>query len=247
MQNTHIWGKLHLYGKKVVLLVLFATISFQAFGQRDRTINLPNYDERWLHYGFYLGLEAFQYRLNYSDLFVTPEMDSVISINPAVTYGPVNIGFVVNFKLAEFLNLRLVPKFGINERKVEYTYASGNTETQIIEAVTMDFPLLLKYKSVRRGNYRMYFVGGINPSVRVGGKKDVNKEEDRLNIKDSDLSIEFGFGLDVYYPFFKFSPEIRFSRGIINNLSSETNFYSKGIDRLTSNSISLFLYFEGGR
>ncbi|GJM29360.1 MAG: PorT protein [Cyclobacteriaceae bacterium] len=222
-------------------------VGTQAFGQRDRSINLPNYDNKWLHYGFYLGIESFQYRLKYSDLFVSPEMDTVISINPAVTYGPVNIGFVVNFRLAEFLNLRLVPKFGINERKIEYTYGSGNRETQIIEAVTMSFPLLLKYKSVRRGNYRMYLIGGINPSVRVGGKKDLNKEGDKLIIKDSDIAIEFGFGLDVYYPFFKFSPEIRFSRGIVNNLGSESNFYNKGIDRLTSNSISLFLYFEGGR
>lgn len=227
--------------------MVFFVLSFQAFSQRDRGINLPNYDDRWLHYGFYLGIEAFQYRLKYSDLFVMPEMDSVISINPAVTYGPVNIGFVVNLRLAEFLNLRLLPKFGINERKVEYSFQSGNKQIQVIEAVNMSFPLLLKYKSVRRGNYRMYLVGGINPSIRVGGKKDVNKEEDRLNIKDSDLSLEFGFGLDVYYPFFKFSPEIRFSRGIVNNLSSETNFYNKGINRLTTNSVSLFLYFEGGR
>ena len=246
MQDSHIWSKLHLYGKKIVLVLVFLVLSFQAFSQRDRGINLPHYDSRWLHYGFYLGIEAFQYRLKYSDLFVMAEMDSVISINPAVTYGPVNIGFVVNFRLAEFLNLRLLPKFGINERKIEYTY-NNRTETQIIEAVTMDFPVLLKYKSVRRGNYRMYLVGGINPSVRVGGKKDTNTEEDKISIKDSDLSIEFGFGLDIYYPFFKFSPEIRFSRGIVNNLSSETNFYNKGIDRLTTNSISLFLYFEGGR
>lgn len=246
MQDSHIWSKLHLYGKKIVLVLVFLVLSFQAFSQRDRGINLPHYDNRWLHYGFYLGIEAFQYRLKYSDLFVMAEMDSVISINPAVTYGPVNIGFVVNFRLAEFLNLRLLPKFGINERKIEYTY-NNRTETQIIEAVTMDFPVLLKYKSVRRGNYRMYLVGGINPSVRVGGKKDTNTEEDKISIKDSDLSIEFGFGLDIYYPFFKFSPEIRFSRGIVNNLSSETNFYNKGIERLTTNSISLFLYFEGGR
>ena len=247
MQNINIWDKFNLFGKQIVLLCLLLALSNQAFSQRDRSINLPNYDEKWLHYGFYLGLESFQYRLQYSDLFITPEMDSVISINPATTVGPVNIGFVVNFRLAQFLNLRLVPKFGINERKVEYTYASGNKETQIIEAVTMDFPLLLKYKSVRRGNYRMYLVGGINPSVRVGGKKDLNKEEDKLNIKDSNIAIEFGFGLDIYYPFFKFSPEIRFSRGLVNNLDTETNFYSKGIDRLTTNSISLFLYFEGGR
>ena len=246
MQDSHIWSKLHLYGKKIVLVLVFLVLSFQAFSQRDRGINLPHYDNRWLHYGFYLGIEAFQYRLKYSDLFVMAEMDSVISINPAVTYGPVNIGFVVNFRLAEFLNLRLLPKFGINERKIEYTY-NNRKETQIIEAVTMDFPVLLKYKSVRRGNYRMYLVGGINPSVRVGGKKDTNTEEDKISIKDSDLSIEFGFGLDIYYPFFKFSPEIRFSRGIVNNLSSETNFYNKGIERLTTNSISLFLYFEGGR
>jgi len=247
MQKAHIWDKLGIPGKKVALIILLLVVSMQAFSQRNRNINLPNYDERWLHYGFYLGIESFQYRLNYSDLFISPEMDSVISINPAVTYGPVNIGFVVNFRLAQFLNLRLLPKFGINERKIEYNYASGNQETQIIEAVNMNFPLLLKYKSVRRGNYRMYLVGGINPSVRVGGKKDISKEEEKLKIMDSDLAVEFGFGLDVYYPFFKFSPEIRFSRGIVNNLASETNFYSKGIDRLTSNSVSLFLYFEGGR
>ena len=246
MQDSHIWSKFHIYGKKAVLVLALLGLSFQAFSQRDRSINLPNYDSRWLNYGFYLGIEAFQYRLKYSDLFIMPEMDSVISINPAVTYGPVNIGFVVNLRLAEFLNLRLLPKFGINERKIEYTF-NGHKETQIIEAVTMAFPVLLKYKSVRRGNYRMYLVGGINPSVRVGGKKDTNKEEDRLSIQDSDLSIEFGFGLDIYYPYFKFSPEIRFSRGIVNNLSSETNFYNKGIKRLTSNSVSLYLYFEGGR
>jgi len=247
MQTAHFWRKLDLFSKKIVLMLLLSAVAFQAFGQRDRSINLPNYDQKWLHYGFYLGVETFQYRLQYSDLFVSPEMDSVISINPDLTYGPVNIGFVVNFRVAEFLNLRVLPKFGINERKIEYTYASGNQETQIIEAVTMSFPVLFKYKSVRRGNYRMYLVGGINPSVRVGGKKDLNTEGDKLIIKDSDLAVEFGFGLDVYYPFFKFSPEIRFSRGLTNNLGSETNFYSKGINRLTTNSISLFLYFEGGR
>lgn len=246
MQDCDIWNKFHLPGKKVVLILAMLLVSFQAFSQRDRSINLPNYDSRWLHYGFYLGIEAFQYRLKYSELFIMPEMDSIISINPAVTFGPVNIGFVVNFRLTEFLNLRLLPKFGINERKIVYTF-NGHQEKQIIEAVTMGFPLLLKYKSVRRGNYRMYLVGGINPSVRVGGSKDTNKEEDKLTIKDSNLSIEFGFGLDIYYPFFKFSPEIRFSRGIVNNLSSQNNFYNKGINRLTTNSISLFLYFEGGR
>ncbi len=246
MQDSHIWSKLHIYGKKVVLVLVLSVLSFQAFSQRDRSINLPDYDNRWLHYGFYLGIEAFQYRLKYSDLFIMPEMDSIISINPAVTYGPVNIGFVINLRLAEFLNLRLLPKFGINERKIVYTF-NGNTETQIIEAVTMDFPVLLKYKSVRRGNYRMYLIGGINPSVRVGGQKNAGKEDERLSIQDSDLSIEFGFGLDIYYPYFKFSPEIRFSRGILNNLSSEKNLYNKGIERLTTNSISLFLYFEGGR
>ncbi len=246
MQTAHFWNKFHLHGKKIAIGLFLMILCQQAFGQRDRSINLPNYDNRWLHYGFYIGVEGFQYKLKYSDLFIMPEMDSVLSINPASTVGPVNIGFVVNFRLAEFLNLRLVPKFGINERKVEYNYRN-RSETQVIETVEMEFPLLLKYKSVRRGNYRMYLVGGINPSIRVGGKKDLNSEGDRLSIKDSDLSIELGFGLDVYYPFFKFSPEIRFSRGIVNNLSSETNFYTKGIERLTSNSVSLYLYFEGGK
>ncbi len=246
MQAPYFWNKFNLPGTKVVICLLLMVCGTQAFGQRNRSINLPNYDDRWLHYGFYIGVEAFQYKLKYSELFITPEMDTVLSINPASSVGPVNIGFVVNFKVADFLNLRILPKFGINEREVTYNYLNSS-ETQIIETVEMEFPLLLKYKSVRRGNYRMYLVGGINPSIRVGGMKDTDGEGERLDIKDSDIAIEFGVGLDVYYPFFKFSPEIRFSRGIVNNLASENNFYTKGIDRLTSNSVSLFLYFEGGR
>ena len=54
----------------------------------------------------------------------------------------------------------------------------------------------------------MYMIGGVKPGIEASGKKDKTKAE--LEIKGTNLSLEAGFGFDLYYPLFKFSPEIRF-------------------------------------
>ena len=253
MQTTYFWRKLHLHGIKVILvsLIFLSFFAQEVQAQRSRDLNLSNYDSRWLHYGFYLGVQGFQYTRQYDDVFIY-NGDSAVAINPKTSVGPINIGFVANFRLAQYLNLRLLPKFSINERKVEYINKdnAGNLlepDVQLIEAVNMEFPILFKYKSVRRGNYRMYLIAGLNPSIRVGGKKKNDELAEQLKIKDSDLTVEVGVGLDIFYPYFKFAPELRFSRGIVNNLGSDPNSYSKGLNRLTSNSVSLYIYFEGGK
>ena len=41
-----------------------------------------------------------------------------------------------------------------------------------------------------------------------------------LNLKSFDLSLEIGFGSDIFFQLFKLSPEIRYSRGLINLLKN---------------------------
>ena len=71
-----------------------------------------------------------------------------------------------------------------------------------VESTMVEVPLLLKYKSERRGNIRMYMIGGVKPGIEASGKNEETRAE--LKIKGSNLSLEAGFGFDLYYPFLSF-------------------------------------------
>ena len=90
----------------------------------------------------------------------------------------------------------------------------------------------------------MYFIGGLTPGFEASGTSDLQENADLLQIERFNLILEVGFGLDKYYPLFKFSPEIRFSKGLVNLLSTRKNDLSEGIDRLNSNVIAIYVHFQ---
>lgn len=246
MDTADLWHKLYLHRKKVIPLVFAALVlcSANSNGQNIREINLPNYDQKWIRYGFTLGGHVSNFRVNYSDAFTTTLMDSVHSIVPPNSFG-FSIGFIVNFRMAQYLDFRFLPKVSFYDNKLEYNFIDDTpSEQKFVDATIVEFPLLFKYKSQRRRNNRMYLVGGITPGIDATGKKDDQNNETRLTVKRGNLSADFGFGIDIYYPLFKFSPEIRFSKGLINVLKPEENPYTQGMERLTTNSVSIYLQFE---
>ena len=81
------------------------------------------------------------------------------------------------------------------------------------------------------------------PGFQVSGNKD-DENERKVQTSDFNLSGELGFGFDYYFPLFKFSPEIRFSRGLVNMIRDDRYGYSDGIERMTRNTVTLYLLFE---
>ncbi|HTF81440.1 MAG TPA: porin family protein, partial [Cytophagales bacterium] len=116
-------------------------------------------------------------------------------------------------------------------------------DRQSIEASFVEVPILLKYKSQRRGNFRMYIVGGAKAGISTSNK---NKDQrpDKLRLKSFDLAIDYGLGCDLYFPLFKFSPELRFSNGLIDMKAPDQNKYAKAVQNLRSKTITLVLNFE---
>jgi hypothetical protein len=108
----------------------------------------------------------------------------------------------------------------------------------------MEFPLMLKYKSLRRGNVRMYMIGGFTPSFELSGKNDVESNTANLAVKKTNLTIDAGFGFDFYFPLFKFSPELRFSRGITNVLGDDPSVFRDPIKRLNTNTVGIYFIFQ---
>jgi hypothetical protein len=246
MDTTNIWDKLHLYRKKIVIICLFGCffVSSGLHAQSGpREINLPNYDDRWIHYGFVLGGHSSSFRINFNQTFTSPAMDSVHSVVSPNNFG-FTIGFIVNLRLAQYLDFRILPAVTHYGHKLEYHYTDRTPLQQpFLDSWMVEFPLLLKYKSQRRQNNRMYLVGGIKPGIDATSRKDQG-DASLLQIRKGNVSAEFGFGIDIYYPLFKFSPEIRFSKGLVNVLRPDPNPFNMGIDRMSINTFSVFLQFE---
>ncbi|MDQ3393067.1 MAG: PorT family protein [Bacteroidota bacterium] len=244
MQTINFWIQYHFYWKKIafLFLVLFTFSNAPAIAQNSSPINLPDSDDKWLHFGYVIGGHLSSYKIRYSQEFIGPLQDTVQSIQ-ALNKPGFSMGILLNFRIAKYADLMLQPKFGLYEHELVYTYTAGREDhKQLVESSIVDFPVLLKYKSVRRGNIRMFMIGGVNPSLRVNGKKD--DTEEKLQVNNTNLAVEYGFGADLYYPLFKLSPEIRFSHGLINLLSPEKNIYSKGLQSLTAHSVTIYLIFS---
>ena len=221
------------------MLAAFAAKAQQAGNQ----VNNPRYDERRIvTYGFSLGAHTASLRLKYSDYFTTPAMDSVHSIEPLKKPG-FSLGFIVNFRLADFFDARITPKVTFSEYVLKYNYIGTPPATETIESVGVDFPLLLKYKSQRRDNARMYVIGGITPSIEAAGKTNLEEDQKVLQLEGINLMADFGFGFDLYYPLFKFSPEIRFAFGLID-VTGSNNDFTAGIKDLKTKTVSIYFHFQ---
>ena len=243
MQSTYLRNKFYICWPKVLVVLGMVALSISANGQGYVNMNNPSYDDRFISYGFLIGIHNTSYRLEYSDDFITNGLDTVHSILPKRSPG-FSVGFIVNMNLGDFFDVRILPKVAFYEHELEYNYTDESQLIKLKESTVVELPLVFKYKSNRRGNMRMYTVGGIKPGFETSGKNDLESSIETLNIRRFNLSAEAGIGFDLYFPLFKFSPEIRFSKGMRNILSDTPSLYSAGISRLQTSTINFYLLFQ---
>lgn len=204
--------------------------------------NNPNYDDRRWTYGFLIGIHQSAYQIKYADDFVTSQ-NTIHSVLPDWSSG-FSLGFIVNYRINEFFDLRLTPKVAFYENTLRYNYTDGTHKDLLVETTMVEFPFLLKYKSMRRGNVRMYVVGGVKPGIEASGKKELRNISTSLEVENLNTSLEAGIGLDLYFPLFKFSPELRFSRGVTDILDNSKNDFGKPLKYVNTNTITLYLLFQ---
>ena len=236
MQTTHFRNQLNLRRTKVGFLILaFFGISFSGFshGLFGLTSTSGSYD-KVISYGFFLAGHTATYQIKYSEAFLAPTNtanNQVYSIYPKYTPG-FSLGFTGILRLHDQVNLLLTPKIAFYEYRADINYyvpltdnvpgndnSTGNnlgyrTEEVINEATMVEIPLLFKYRSQRFNNTRMYFIGGASYQFRTKSQDEANI--DPIVTTGQDYTIEAGMGFEIYFKYFKFAPEIRFSHGLNN-------------------------------
>lgn len=211
------------YMKKIVVIVLLA-LSAKGNSQfkksmfaKDPIINLENFQEARVYYGFYLGFNSFDFKIDYRtegpDILVTK------------TTG-FNVGIVGDLKLQEYINLRFEPGLYYTKRDLNYPGFTSNADAlREVNSTYIHLPLLLKFSSLRTGNIRPYLVGGVSTTLNLSGNsksKDDNYEQ-KFRVKPWTNSYELGFGIDLFAEYFIFSPSIRGVFGLSDELIRDNN------------------------
>jgi len=242
MAFTYLWHQFHLHRRKIIAISFFLFLGFYSPVRAQHIVrqNLPGHDLKPMHYGLFLALNVSRFQLQHSPYYVNQQKDSLL-VNPR--FGPGFMGgFVINRRLTNFIDARFVPGVAFYSRSVEFD-VNNQAITQEMPSIAMEFPLQFKFKSLRRGNVRMYFVGGVKGTTDFGNKKK-GTVSNELEFSNQDVAVEYGVGLELFYPYFKFAPELRFSNGLINRYSGSQNPYSLSTQSLRSNTITLYFNFE---
>jgi len=228
--------------QKKSFFLFFLFIINISFSQEEKPLNNPIYDNQIYHFGFTLGVSQTKFQIGYSDVFANQNVFKKILSK----YDPgFNVGIIIDLRIWENINLRLTPSFNFLDQKlyyiknnVEEIQPSNNTGVSNFE-----IPIYLKYRSDRINNGRVYLLAGGNFTLDMGRSEKL-QETDNLIFKKTNYSIDIGFGIDFYFAYFKFSPEIKYSYGLRNMLVHQYNEYSNMINHVYTRALLVSLTFE---
>ena len=177
--------------------------------------------------------------------------DSLNSISSPSTAG-FAIGFLARFSITDNLEVRTTPTLVFADRTVNYQYRTQDLapdRSEIVSTTQAEFPLELKLKSNRIGNFRAYVLGGAKYVYGIGSQSKQNENdlaplERKLKNVRNFSSYVAGFGCDIYLEYFKLSPEIKLSNSFTNVLYPENHPYAGPLEKLYLHSIMFSLFFE---
>ena len=227
--------------KRFLLFLSLFFLSTSIYSQRNNTkiSNLQNFDQKKIHFGYYIGLNNYNYKLDYLN---NPNSDERINIENSFGFS---VGLIGDLKLRKNLNLRFEPGLKTNKLNVLYP----NDEERKIKSTYIQLPLLLKYSAKRYNNIRPYVLGGLSTSFNLSSNQD-NPQDNASNVfrvKTNTFYYELGFGIDFYLQYFKFSPSIRGVFSLKDELipdNTSTSIYTGNIDKMSTRAIFINFSFH---
>ena len=234
-----------------MLLSLIAIISCsqQVNGQQlnDKLLNRPYADLRQWHLGFSVGLHTQDIRFTHNG-YITPEGESWFMELPSFQPG-FNVSGLFDMRLSDHFNLRFSPGLYFGNRNVVFKEANtGDEVKQNLKSTYLMFPLDIKFSALRYRNLRPYVTAGIMPALNL-----TRKSGEYIKLKSSDFYLTCGFGCDLYLPYFKLIPEVKFCFGLIDVVDHKRpdltddpakQKFTQSLKKAVSSMVVFSFYFE---
>jgi hypothetical protein len=236
--------------KKAVILILLVltTNGYSQFAKnmfsKDPIINLENWQKQRLYFGYYLGLNSFDFKFDYKN----PTQDD-IQVKRTTGF---NVGVVADLRLQEYINLRFEPGLYYTKRDLYFPgFSSQNDYLREVNSTYIHFPLLLKFSALRTGNIRPYLEGGMSTTLNLSSnaKSMDDNFQQKFRVKQWTAAYELGIGIDIFTEYFIFSPSIRGMFGITDELIHDNpangpSPWTDNIDSMKSRAILINFTFH---
>lgn len=242
--------------KRLLLLVILGISSRQVLAQR-----VPAWgggaDQQDLSFGFLFQYVAEDFKILKNPDWRSPYYDpqtgvrltsplNSISSNPTPGFA---VGFITRYRLTDHLEVRTTPALVFADRTISYAYTTAaDNVSKSVSANSIDIPLSFKLKSDRLGDFRAYLLGGVKYTAAIGSKHGSDANADPLDKLVKNVngfgSYEVGMGCDIYFEYFKLSPELKLSNSFGNVLIPESHPYSNPLSKLFLHTVAFSLYFE---
>ncbi|MGM9697733.1 MAG: porin family protein [Prevotella sp.] len=247
--------------RRFLISIITAVIAATAVNAQDRQVqNKPYIDLRPLHFGIRVGLHAqdidFQNVGPQTIIHEDGTETTQTILCDADSWNPgLSVGVVADLRLSDHLSFRFTPTMHFGSKHLVFRNITQPQEdgtptekTQEMKQTILSLPLDLKFSAKRYGNYRPYMIAGISPMINF-----TKQNEEIIQLKRYDTFIEAGIGCDLYLPFFKIIPELKFCYSLSNSLNKDHTKdlkdgtlvpYSNSVTAGHSKMIVLTFYFE---
>lgn len=231
--------------RKIFLIGCICILSsFTISAQRRKVDNLPSFDERKLHFGFYLGLNQNDFKIN---LRPSNYPNATITSEPSTGF---NVGLIADLRLHKNINLRFEPGLMSNSKKLLFNHLqTARDSVREIGTTYLHLPVVLKFSANRWNNVRPYVVAGVSYDHNFSSnqKNFDDNASGEFRMKTSNFMYEIGIGIDIYLYYFKFSPSIRgvfaMNREVIDDRDPNSPWTSP-INAFSTRGIFLSFAFE---
>ncbi len=218
-----------------------------------------DFDDIWCYN--YKKIDDGQYHV---DALSENKYYKILEVQTKFVHPGFAVGIVGNLRLGEYFDFRVVPglsfgehtisyKIAMNDNPVDGTYSFVDEEkknSDKVECVFVDLPVLLKYKGKRIHNVRPYITGGFegkaNLLAGVGYASHTSEKLSSLKLKVWDIMYTFGGGMDFYMFWFKLGVELRYGCSFIDTRDKleGRHFCTNSIKSAKANQFQVIFTFE---
>ena len=246
--------------RSIIILLISCLATVQMTAQDRKVQNKPYIDLRPMHFGIHVGMNMQDIEFeNVGPQTITLDdgtmMQQTVVMDADKWNSGFSVGVLADLRLSNHLNLRITPTMHFGAKHLTFHNLSDldpegfpHEETQDLKSTYISFPVDLKFSAQRWNNYRPYIIGGVNPMINLTGK-----DQDYIQLKRFDTFLEIGLGCDLYLPFFKLIPELKFCYSLTDALDhnhanelmdANKRIYANAVTTGHSKMIVLTFYFE---
>jgi len=224
---------------KRISVVLFFISSY---GIVNGQLNFYEKGNKALYWGISLGLNTSNFRIDRQPQ--TPENDTILSIDDKSQPG-FNLGLIGNWQFNRYFDLRFIPNMTFGEKLIQYNTVNGVVDNRI-KTTYLSFPVHIRFKSEPVNDWRVFVVAGLKYDYNIDPQIRTTRDPDKISLRKASLSMEYGIGLQYFFPYFIFSPELKYSHSLNNVLDpNQSDLNKSALKGLYPRSLVFTLNFEG--